>query len=547
MEFIKKNKNLLILLVLASICLFFSVGHVANIFIDIGREMYYPEAILDGKVLYKDLFCIYGPFSYLFNALIYKIFGIKLSSLYLTGSISALLILSIVYLISKKFLSEFISLSIAFSMVVTGCLATRIFNFTLPYSYAVLYGLLCFFVSVYFLIKYLEDKKEKNLIISSIFGGFAVSNKYDFILYILPLSFIILKTKNLKLILKSMLSLFVSFSIPFIILFFQGLQIKDLINALKAISEFTNTESLRVFYTTQGVYYTNKVWLDWLFKILSFLFYSVFIYFGLFLFDKKGLFKKTLGVILIAFGCLLTFTFVKQADYLFLTFLVLVLFILKFRKNNLVQNIFILSAILISLKSLWGLSHTNYGVYYLPSILISFFILISNPRLKKTFALVLIFMTLQFLTINLEWLYGIQTKIETNKGYVSTLENWGVAANKLINYIDGIKKENPEVVIFPEGLSINFLSSKKTSTEGFYNSLIPLYVEGFGEEKIVEYYKNKTPDVIVISNFPAYSYGRGAICETYAFSFCSFLYENYNLVDKFYGDEEAVFVVFEKK
>ena len=72
--FIKENFYLFILWILCGICLYMSVGHYNNIMLDVGREVYYPEQILNGKILYKDLFVIYVPFAYLFNFILFKIF-----------------------------------------------------------------------------------------------------------------------------------------------------------------------------------------------------------------------------------------------------------------------------------------------------------------------------------------------------------------------------------------------------------------------------------------------------------------------------------------
>ena len=84
-EIINNNKYLIFLWILTILGLLIFCGHYSGILIDFGREVYYPEQILQGKVLYKDLFNIYGPLSYQINALLYKIFGAKLSTLYLSG------------------------------------------------------------------------------------------------------------------------------------------------------------------------------------------------------------------------------------------------------------------------------------------------------------------------------------------------------------------------------------------------------------------------------------------------------------------------------
>ena len=112
--------SLIALLSLAIISLCFFLGHYSGILIDFGREVYYPEQMLQGKVLYKDLFNIYGPLSYQINALLYKIFGIKLSTLYFAGSVCSVGIVSGIYLIAKKFLSEFLSFTIGFFTISVG-------------------------------------------------------------------------------------------------------------------------------------------------------------------------------------------------------------------------------------------------------------------------------------------------------------------------------------------------------------------------------------------------------------------------------------------
>ena len=161
-EMVKENKYLILLWVLCIAGLVIFCGHYSNILIDFGREVYYPEQILEGKVLYKDLFNIYGPLSYQINAVLYKIFGAKLSTLYGAGWVCSILAVSGIYIIAQKFLSKFLSFCIGF-FTISVCVATTcIFNFHFPYSWAVLYGLISFLFSLYFLLKYNDDKKSFN-------------------------------------------------------------------------------------------------------------------------------------------------------------------------------------------------------------------------------------------------------------------------------------------------------------------------------------------------------------------------------------------------
>ena len=128
-KIIIENKLLVILLLMCVGILFMFSAHHSGILIDYGREVYYPQEILGGKVLYKDLFNIYGPLAYQINALLYKIFGANLSTLYGAGTISSLLIVSGIYLVAQKFLSKFLSFAIGFFTIVVGVATTSIFNF----------------------------------------------------------------------------------------------------------------------------------------------------------------------------------------------------------------------------------------------------------------------------------------------------------------------------------------------------------------------------------------------------------------------------------
>ena len=128
-------------------------AHHGNLLIDCGREAYYPTQVLLGKVLYKDIFNIYGPFAYMLNALLFKVFSVNLNVLYLAGCTSAFLIVSLTYLISKQFLSRFLSLTIGVFTILIGVLNTNLFNFIFPYSYGMLYGIVAFLISIWLLIQ----------------------------------------------------------------------------------------------------------------------------------------------------------------------------------------------------------------------------------------------------------------------------------------------------------------------------------------------------------------------------------------------------------
>ena len=53
--------------------------------IDSGREMNTPQRLLDGELLYSQVYNLYGPFAPLFNTTLYALFGSHLHTLYWAG------------------------------------------------------------------------------------------------------------------------------------------------------------------------------------------------------------------------------------------------------------------------------------------------------------------------------------------------------------------------------------------------------------------------------------------------------------------------------
>ena len=113
------------LLILSGIYLFFLIlfwGKFGDPIVDCGREAYIPYAMADlGKILFKDIICIYGPLPYYLNALVVKLLGPSLSTMYFIGAVFSYAFLLLFYSLSKRFfgaLSAFlISLVVLFACI----------------------------------------------------------------------------------------------------------------------------------------------------------------------------------------------------------------------------------------------------------------------------------------------------------------------------------------------------------------------------------------------------------------------------------------------
>jgi hypothetical protein len=118
-----------------------------NLTIDSGHEMYVPAMLAEGKLLYRDVWFMYGPASPYFNSLLYRLFGERLGVLYWAGSLSALGSAVFVYLAGMRLSSWRLGWT-AGAVVVLQAFQPSLFCFPLPYSFAAVYGCLvaCLFL-----------------------------------------------------------------------------------------------------------------------------------------------------------------------------------------------------------------------------------------------------------------------------------------------------------------------------------------------------------------------------------------------------------------
>ena len=535
---IKDNKYLIFLWLFCILGLLFFCGHYQGILIDFGREVYYPQRILQGKILYKDLFNIYGPLAYQINAVLYKFFGAKLSTLYGAGVLCSLLTVSGIFLIAKKFLSEFLSFGIGLFSLAVGVTTSVIFNFHFPYSWAVLYGLVAFLFSLYFLLNFCDDKNSTNLCISSFLAGICITCKYDFILYGIIVLFLIIKEKNFKALLSFLSVPFISFGI----LFIQGLRLSDLANFLIVIKAMAKSKTLTYFYQNSGIYFHPKALVTDFLLFLKFVIPFSAILASVYLFNRNKIGSISLQI----FGWvtfLWFFTEKYQIAFGFLPLVLLIFALFSFKKFDFKLFILVLSALAAGAKVFWVLILQSYGNYYVPIILIAFLALLFTylpKKLEKVVAIYVIIAGLFIFISNFSTLSLPQYKITTERGTIYTQKSIAGSTNQLINFL---KNQNGNAVIFPEGMSVNFLSN--TISDDYYNSLLPLYVETFTEEKIINHYRENLPEYVIFNNLNMKDYYFKYICEDYALDFCRFVKDNYEM-DKII-DNGFRYVIFKRK
>jgi hypothetical protein len=139
--------GLFALVILWAAWMFATWAHWGNLTIDTGREMYIPAVLAEGKILYRDIWFMYGPGAPYLNAELFRFFGVHLSVLYWAGSLSALGSGILLYLVGLR-LSSALAGWTAGAVVVIQAFHPSLFSFPLPYSFSSVYGCLvaCFFL-----------------------------------------------------------------------------------------------------------------------------------------------------------------------------------------------------------------------------------------------------------------------------------------------------------------------------------------------------------------------------------------------------------------
>ena len=516
-------------------CLFLPVfvivwAHQGHLIIDCGREVFYPQRILEGSVLYKDLFNIYGPVSYLINAGLYKMFGASLYTLYFAGMTVSVGIVTFIYLISRLFFDKFLSFSISVLTLILGCFSFYIFNYIFPYSFAMSYGLLAFLASLYCLILFIKTQQNMLYYLSAFFAGLAVFSKYEFIPYLLIFLFVEYKLNlNWKRIITAILSCIIVPVLIFTILFLQGLGFGDIIHCAKDIIAMTRTQTLKFFYIISGLAFQKETLGLLIRNFFKSAFPIILFLSAMYLYDKSRL-KSGL---LFAGSFIAVCSFVTVEYFIFLPFLLTILAFIFLKKQTLEVQIFVLSSLLVSLKVFWATVTSSYGIFFIPTLIIAVFCFVPKDFRNKM-GIYLLVLTLIFAINNLRQRKFKSIKVKTEKGVIYDNTEAKDVLPRLITYLKTNTTENDTVLILPEGLLINFLANRKS--DDYYNSFLPLYIETFGEKRLINHFENNKPDFIIIHNYPTSDYYFKSICKDYAFEFCNFVRTNYRLNVTLGGD-----------
>lgn len=585
--------NLFFIFVVISFLFLLSYGKLGSYLVDVGREVYLPWRMIEGDILYKDLFNMYGPLGYQINAILFKIFGINLNTLYCAGFFSSVFISYLIYLISKLFVNKKIALSVVFVVLTTCVFSSGLFNFIFPYSYNAVYALLGLLVSLYTALLFIKKRKYPVLILSYLFAGFAFANKIEYAFYFAFL-FICLPfflknekqwCKNLKSYIYPVLAFFVFPLLSFGFLLLQGVTISELLQAYKSIVDVVKAPATDYYYNAYGLYFhplyaafTLKLFL---FKILTRVVPVLLILFLLNFYSLKFLKNKYIKYLFnfivflfsvfviqkwfgIAFdkniACFSWIALILSFVFLGFVFYLIIKFFRQGKKLDLSKNqmmflFLLISSLAISVKGFAHISIECYGTFSLAILFLVFVIFsvcyvpkifkisgIKKDALIKSIAnMCFIISILYFSIVFANLIDRMDFVLKTDKGVVYLKKVF----NEQKNLIDFIKENTPKdstLVVLPEGGIINFLSERKS--HGKYYFLIPGNVQAFGQDSILEDFKKNPPDYFLLNNTAYDPYNVGDFRD-YGSKITDFIFENYNPVYRI--DNAIIFILFERK
>lgn len=574
-------KNFLILsFLLAFVASFFQL----NPAIDMGRELYIPFRMLNGEVLYRDIVNIYGALAYQVNAFLYLIFGASFNVLRVAGIINSTLIIWLFMLISgeifpkkekiddekmsdkkSNILGENGYWQFAIIPLVIGVCSLGTFNYTFPYAFAMTYGLSAFLASVLFFVKFAKNDEVNFAYLACLFAGVAVSCKYDFCIYAIFLALYVLVNKRI-----STMNVLISFAslvfVPFLsfgTLFLQGVQMADLKETFVLLGAIGRTHSLKYFYSRySGAIPCLSVFTFGLVKTLILVVIASVVTFA-----KKMCPTDKFILAMVYVFALAGLVYVGLSGYSLLAVVNVLIFCIFYKK--IVQNrpllVFMISSILLSLKTFFAVNIDVYGTYTMPMIVFSIIAFLLSVdytekiEIKKfvnsfgttlLIGLLILCGTKSILTLlpKMQGKMSVITTKNTNSvinatNSVFVYPQVSKTLRETAEYIENNTKMTDRIVVIPETMYLNFVT--KRPADNIFDSLTPMYFETFGEEFVLNHFLETRPEYFILNNRDTFDYGKRFICEDYGKQFCQFVFENYKGTATF-GEGQYVMQLYKR-
>lgn len=149
---------------------------------DSGKEVMAPQLLLDGGVLYRDVFWLYGPWAPYFNTLMYAGFGVHTDVLLWVAKLLGAGVFLGVYRCLRTLSSAGMAFTGAMSVLAFSCTSGY---FAWPYSFSNLWATCMALFAISSMAHWQTTKRTRHLVISGICATIVVTCKFIIVLPIL--------------------------------------------------------------------------------------------------------------------------------------------------------------------------------------------------------------------------------------------------------------------------------------------------------------------------------------------------------------------------
>ena len=502
-----------------------------SIFYDTGKEFLFPQLILEGKILYKDLFNLYGPFTFQFNALLYKMFGVSSNVILNAGVAIALGIMYMCYFITRKFsssLTSFVTTIVAFILIFKlNSGSATLGSYLLPYSFSISYAFLFALISIGAFFKYITSGNVNWMYLCAIFIGLDFVTKLDFLGVSLFILGYVLFDKNIKT--KEKCVTFIMCTIPSIIcwgmLIAQGLTFSDFIEYFDFIKVFQSTKSITEFnktffglqFSLPHSIYVLSIMKNFVISAIPLFAISYFLYISI-----RKLNNKLLAILLVVLCCeifpllfSLPYGKIENSDIIFCWFsypiigiviyLIATKYFSDFRSDETKQLylLTIIFSLLVNIRYFWNIQTSMGGnfsllLYFIVFVVFCLEILAKNDEfMKKTIAIFFIALSVKYIAHYTDIAKEYGHVFNSPKGYIVLSQPYDSALEEIRHFLNIHATKESKVLMVPESPMVGFFMEVKTN-ERIY-SVIPHWIEAVGEEKMLESISDFEPDYIILT------------------------------------------------
>jgi hypothetical protein len=162
-----------------AVLVYLTWGNWGSLRIDTGRELYVPQEIVRGRLLYRDLWYPYGPLAPYLNAAAFRIFGVHLNTLYFLGLTLTLGAALLLHAIARRFVGPLAAFVGAEAFLLQAC-RPGAFNYVLPYSSAATYGSLFGLIFLYLILRHTVTRSQPALMLAGFAAALALLCKIEF-------------------------------------------------------------------------------------------------------------------------------------------------------------------------------------------------------------------------------------------------------------------------------------------------------------------------------------------------------------------------------